>query len=154
MFIYIYIFIYIYMYIYNIIYSTNHSNTWCPLFFSLPTDSCSLLPRSKICTVLVSSNCIRSILAHINMWPFLNQALYKYIHIYIYIYICIYKYCRVNLLAGKVLALHRCRLRLLCSEGNAEFTPSTITIVRASKSRTGVQVSFMCGTKNARRTSK
>ena len=50
-------------------------------------------------------------------------------------------------------ALHRCRLRL-SRQGNAEFTPSTITIVCASKSRTGVQVSFMYGTKNAMRTSQ
>ena len=59
-----------------------------------------------------------------------------------------------GLLAGKVLALHRCRLRLYCVAANAEFTPSTITIVRASKSRTCVQVLFMHGTKNAMRTSQ
>ena len=74
-------------------------------------------------------------------------------HTNIYIYIVLVCVCRVDT-AGKVLALHRCRLRLSRSSAeNPEFTLSSVTIVRASKSRTGVQVSFMRGTKNVMRTS-
>ena len=77
---------------------------------------------------------------HSNTWCPLLHSTSAFFFGTIYIY---------GLLASKVLALHRCWLRHSCAEGNAEFTPSTITIVCASKSRTGVQVSFMYGTKNA-----
>ena len=88
--------------------------------------------------------------AVVDKWNLMGRLIYIYLYICIYICVCV---CRVDT-AGKVLALHRCRLRLSRSSAeNPEFTLSSITIVRASKSRTGVQVSFMRGTKNVMRTS-
>ena len=79
------------------------------------------------------------------MFSFSFERSFTHTHTYIYM---------MMMHPKPVLALHQCRLRLSRSSAeNPEFTLSSVTIVRASKSRTGVQVSFMRGTKNVMRTS-